>query len=302
MIQNPTYEQLLAENTVLREENRELRIRLGLELTEPPQEPEVPSPSTEKEQPLYQDATVMQSSQTDDKIVLFLSLFRGREDVYAKRWHSNKSGKSGYSPVCLNEWESRICDKRKYKCNACPNRKLAALDRKAIFNHLSGNSPTATDVVGLYPMTEDECCYFLAIDFDDDEWQKDITAFRHACGELGLSAAVERSRSGNGGHAWFFFDEKIPAATARKFGSGLLTYAMNRRHEIKFKSYDRLFPNQDTMPSGGFGNLIALPLQGLARKKGNSLFVDDSFLPYTDQWAFLSCVPKSRQPPLQVVV
>lgn len=141
-------------------------------------------------------------------------------------------------------------------------------------------------------MTADECCWFLSIDFDDDDWQKDVSAFRNVCTELGLTASVERSRSGNGSHIWFFFEDKIPALTARKFGSALLTKAMSRHHEIKFNSYDRLFPNQDTMPNGGFGNLIALPLQGLARKNGNSLFVDSDFIPYPDQWAFLSCVPK----------
>ena len=141
-------------------------------------------------------------------------------------------------------------------------------------------------------MTEDECCYFLAIDFDGGDWQKDVAAFRVTCTELSLFVTAERSRSGDGGHVWFFFDSKIPASTTRKFGSALLTQAMNRRHEIKFKSYDRLFPNQDTMPSGGFGNLIALPLQGMARKNDNSLFVDEHFEPYADQWTFLSSIPK----------
>jgi len=221
-----------------------------------------------------------------------MSVFRGREDVYAKRWYSAKTEKSGYTPVCLNEWESGLCDKRKYKCNNCPNRNLAPLDKNAIFQHLSGKSKTGADVVGLYPMTADECCWFLAIDFDDDDWQKDVSAFRNVCTELGLAAAVERSRSGNGGHVWFFFEDKVSAAIARKFGSALLTKAMSKHHEIKFNSYDRLFPNQDTMPNGGFGNLIALPLQGLARKNEKSLFVDNNFIPYPDQWAFLSCVPK----------
>ena len=150
----------------------------------------------------------------------------------------------------------------------------------------------ADDVIGLYPMTEDECCFFFAIDFDDENWQRDVAALRAVCTDLRLTAYVERSCSGNGGHVWFFFEDKIPAAIARKFGSSLLTEAMDRNHEIKFKSYDRFFHNQDTMPTGGFGNLIALPLQGLARKSGNSLFIDENFIPYPDQWAFLSYAKK----------
>jgi len=285
----PSYEQLLAENNALREENLLLRQRLGMD---EPVSSTTPGPIIEAVSDLFSEASIPQSSPTDKKIDLFMSLFRGREDVYAKRWYSVKSEKSGYSPVCLNEWERGLCDKRKYKCNVCPNRNLAPLNKNAIFSHLSGNSQTAADVIGIYPMTEDECCYFLAIDFDDNDWQRDVTAFRSACAELGLTTYVERSRSGNGGHVWFFFEDKIPAATARKFGSALLTAAMNRTHEIKFKSYDRLFPNQDTMPNGGFGNLIALPLQGLARKSDNSLFVDENFIPYPDQWASLSCAEK----------
>lgn len=283
-----SYEQLLAENTSLREENRILRQRLGIKAAEPLQSESTSVP----ESSLFSNSEVTQTSSIDEKIDLFMSLFRGREDVYAKRWYSVKNEKSGYSPVCLNEWEPQLCDKRKYKCNSCPNRNLAPLDRNAIFQHLSGKSQTAADVVGMYPMTSDECCFFLAIDFDDDDWQKDIIAFCSTCKELGIATAVERSRSGNGGHVWFFFKEKISAVTARKFGSALLTHAMSLHHEIKFKSYDRLFPNQDTMPNGGFGNLIALPLQGLARKDGNSLFVDENFTPYPDQWAFLSCLSK----------
>jgi superfamily II DNA or RNA helicase len=144
-------------------------------------------------------------------------------------------------------------------------------------------------------MTEDECTWFLAIDFDGDEtsdWKKDISAFRNSCKRLGFDVSVERSRSGSGAHAWFFFAEKISAADARRFGSVLLTSAMENRHEIQFSSYDRLFPNQDTMPNGGFGNLIALPLQGQARKKGNSVFIDEQFMPYDDQWAYLSGIKK----------
>lgn len=286
-----SYDQLLAENIELREQVKNLQEKLHQ------YEPHVlhpvePEPIISESAVIVQDATVIRSSSTDDKVDLFMSLFRGRDDVYAKRWYSIKTEKSGYQPVCLNEWEHGLCDKKKYKCNNCPNRKLSALNKNAIFAHLSGKSQTGIDVVGLYPMTTDECCYFLAIDFDDDEWQRDVAAFRNTCAELGITAYAERSRSGNGGHVWFFFEDKISVTIARKFGSALLTEAMSRNHEIKFKSYDRLFPNQDTMPNGGFGNLIALPLQGLARKSGNSLFIDENFNSYQDQWAFLSSIQK----------
>jgi superfamily II DNA or RNA helicase len=288
-----SYEQLLAENAALQKEITLLRQRLCIEdsqVSNP--EPSIVSESQEVQSNQTTNSEVIQSSTAEEKIELFMMLFRGRNDVYAKRWYSTKSKKSGYSPVCLNEWDHRVCDKLKYKCNNCPHRNLALLDRKVIYSHLSGQSQTATDVVGLYPMTADECCYFLAIDFDDDDWQKDVDAFRCTCAELGVIAHVERSRSGNGAHVWFFFENKIPASIARKFGSALLTEAMSRNHEIRFNSYDRLFPNQDTMPNGGFGNLIALPLQGFARKSGNSLFVDESFLPYYDQWAYFSGIQK----------
>jgi hypothetical protein len=283
---NPTYEQLLVENIALREEVKMLRYKLGIE-EKPPLQPE-----PQKMPNSFPEATVTQSSPPDEKINLFMSLFRGREDVYAKRWFSVKNKSSGYSPVCLNEWKTGVCNKGKHRCNKCSNRNFAKLSRNAVFAHLSGNSETANDVIGIYPMTEDEYCYFLAIDFDDDDWRRDITVFRKTCNDLELTANVERSRSGNGGHVWFFFVDKIPAVNARKFGSALLTEAMSLNHGIKFNSYDRLFPNQDVMPNGGFGNLIALPLQGLARKNHNSEFVDEDFNHYPDQWAFLSCVKK----------
>jgi hypothetical protein len=136
----------------------------------------------------------------------------------------------------------------------------------------------------------DETCLLLAVDFDEEDWQKDISAFRLVCKELNIPVAIERSRSGNGAHAWFFFDEAVPATSARKLGNTLLTKAMSVRHKIKFTSYDRMFPNQDFMPKGGFGNLIALPLQGGARKNGNSEFIDENFQSYPDQWAYLASI------------
>jgi hypothetical protein len=237
---------------------------------------------------LFSDATINNHSTPSEKITLFRSLFRGREDVYARRYYNFKSESAGYVPVCRNEWASGICNKKAYSCGRCPNRDFLPLTDEAIYKHLEGKDEHGRDVVGIYPMLEGETTYFLAVDFDGENWQQDIKAFRAACSEFETDVAVERSRSGNGAHAWFFFEEPVPSATARKFGSGLLTRAMEKRHEIRFKSYDRLFPSQDTMPSGGFGNLIALPLQGRARKNGNSLFVDDDFVPFTDQWAYLS--------------
>jgi len=300
----PTYEQLLAENIALREENLRLRQRLGMEdsnapadhcsqdalaFTIPEHQPPESPPSL---QPQFPDAAVHHRSSVDDKIDLFMTLFRGREDIYARRYHNQKTGKEGYVPACRNEWVYGVCDKKKNKCGTCPNRSFIPFSRDVVYRHLSGKKADSTDVAGLYPLTKDECCYFLAIDFDDGAWQSDITAFRSTCKEYGLTPAVERSRGGNGGHVWFFFEDKISAATARKFGSALLTQAMARRHEIEFKSYDRLLPNQDIMPKGGFGNLIALPLQGARRKEDNSVFVDDNFVSYDDQWAFLSCIER----------
>ncbi len=156
-----------------------------------------------------------------------------------------------------------------------------------IENHLLGN-----ETIGVYPLLPDETCWFLAVDFDKKTWQEDSRAFMDTCRELNVPAALERSRSGNGGHVWIFFDRAIPAITARKLGCVVLTRTMERRHQLGLDSYDRFFPSQDTMPKGGFGNLIALPLQGVPRKTGNSVFVDTNFEPYPDQWGFLSTLER----------
>jgi superfamily II DNA or RNA helicase len=151
-------------------------------------------------------------------------------------------------------------------------------------------------------MLQDETCHFLAVDFDEADWQNDISVFRDICIELSIPVAVERSRSGKGGHVWFFFETFVSAALARKFGTILLTAAMNKRHEIQFQSYDRLFPSQDTMPKGGLGNLIALPLQKTAREKSNSEFVDAHFQSYEDQWSFLSTIQRISHNRIEEVV
>ena len=206
---------------------------------------------------------------------------------YAKRWENKNKGSSGYSPACGNEWIPGLCQKPKIKCSACKNKNYLKLDRQAIEGHLRGKT-----VIGIYPLLSDERCWFLAMDFDGEGWQQDITTIREVCSENKMPVAVERSRSGDGAHIWFFFEQPITALTARKFGSALLTAAMNRRHQISFKSYDRLFPNQDTMPKGGFGNLIALPLQKEARENNNSVFIDENSCPFSDQWTFLSSITR----------
>ncbi len=188
---------------------------------------------------------------------------------------------------CLNQWQAGLCGKPKIRCAKCANKLYAVLDERAIEDHLRGNI-----VAGIYPMLPDETCYFLAMDFDEAAWQDDISMVREVCAEFDIPMAVERSQSGNGGHVWFFFEDRLPAALARKFGTALVTFCMNRRHEIPFKSYDRLFPSQDTMPKGGVGNLIALPFQKSARKNNNSEFIDENFESYDDQWAFLASIEK----------
>lgn len=237
-------------------------------------------------------APVHTHSSTQEKIDCFLSMFKGREDLYARRYHSFKTGKSGYTPACKNEWEPDLCDKKRHKCPDCPHREFLPLTVETVKAHLIGQDPFCRDVAAIYPMLEDNTTHLLVADFDEENWQADVNAFRQCCKEVGLTPAVERSRSGNGAHVWFFFSEPVQAADARKLGSGLLTQTMSSRHELSFSSYDRLFPSQDFVPKGGFGNLIALPFQGQAQKNRNTLFVDEDLTPYPDQWAFLSSLPK----------
>jgi len=287
------YQELITENKNLRAEIAMLKAESGI-LEKPLLNPQ--SPSSEIKLPL-QTATHVSGTDnlhaglsyfanSSDKITFFMSLFKGRDDVYAQRWQ-NKDGRFGYTPCCLNEWKKGLCRKPLVKCSECEEKSFDGLNQKVIEAHLRGNT-----VVGIYPLLQDETCYFLAIDFDDKGWQKDVSSLRDTCLAFDIPVAIERSRSGNGAHAWFFFQNRIPAPLVRKFGSALLTYSMSKRHEISFKSYDRFFPNQDTMPKGGLGNLIALPLQKKARDQGNSVFVDENFKQYDDQWCFLRTLGK----------
>ena len=222
-----------------------------------------------------------------EKVALFRSLFRGRDDVFPVLWTSTKTGHTGYSPACSNEWTPGVCEKPRVRCGECPNQAFVPVSDRVILDHLQGRH-----VAGVYPLLADETCWFLAADFDKAEWKKDVAAFRDACRGAGLPVAVERSRSGNGAHAWFFFDAPVSAAVARRMGCYLITQAMSRRHGLDMTSYDRLFPNQDTMPRGGFGNLIALPLQHGPRAKDNTVLIDEDFDPFPDQWAYLAGVQR----------
>jgi superfamily II DNA or RNA helicase len=221
------------------------------------------------------------------RIALFRSLFSGREDVYAKRWTS-ADGRSGYSPAALMDWtaihSSNPEDRKKV---VRQTRTFLPLSDTVVESHLFGK-----ETIGVYPLLPDETCWFLAVDFDKKSWQEDARAYIDTCAGMGIPVVLERSRSGNGGHIWIFFDQPLPAVTARKMGSAILTRTMDRRHQLGLDSYDRFFPSQDTMPKGGFGNLIALPLQFGPRKQGNSVFLDADFAPYPDQWAYLFSIKR----------
>jgi len=224
-----------------------------------------------------------------EKVKLFRSLFRGREEVYPTRFVGKKTGKPGYAPACRNKFVKGVCDLPKVKCGECPNQAFIPFDDAAVLGHLCGRH-----VMGVYPLLDDETCWFLAVDFDKSTWTEDVSAFVETCRRVGLPASVERSRSGNGAHVWFFFSSPVQASIARKMGCYLITETMSRRHQLSMESYDRLFPSQDTMPRGGFGNLIALPLQHEPRQRGNSVFLDEQLQPRPDdqQWTYLASVTR----------
>ena len=246
---------------------------------------------------------VNQSAPPEAKIALFRSLFRGREDVYPRRFENRRTGKTGYAPACANEWVRGICEKPRVKCAECPHQRFLPVTDDVIRWHLSGRNDAGEPfVAGVYPLLLDETCFFVAIDFDKGSWRDDAAAFLDTCHRLSLPAVLERSRSGQGAHVWLFFDEALPAALGRRLASHVVTETMEHRPDLGFNSYDRLFPNQDTLPHGGFGNLIALPLQKGPRGHGHSLFLDSHFEPWSDQWAFLASVRKVTRANVESIV
>jgi hypothetical protein len=198
-----------------------------------------------------------------EKVDLFRKLFAGRPDVFALRWDNTKDGRSGYAPACSNEWAPGICGKPKIKCGACPNQAFIPVSDEVIKRHLRGyiaSSNRRDFVMGAYPLLQDDTCWFLAADFDGEQWATDALAYVQTCNSRNVPAALERSRSGQGGHVWIFFSAPIAAREARQLGAALMTETMERRPEIGFASYDRFFPNQDFMPAGGGGGSVTSSL------------------------------------------
>ena len=226
----------------LREENERLKALLtqhGIPWEE--------APATESPETHPKSASIQTHFTTADKVALFRRLFRGREDVYPHRWESAR-GLSGYTPACDNEWKPGVCHKPKVKCGDCNQRQLVPVTDQVIYDHLAGKQ-----TIGVYPLLSDDSCYFLAADFDEANWQEDAKAFIQSCRELSIPAALEISSSGNGAHAWIFFAVPVPARETRQLGAALISHTCDRTRQLSLASYDRLFPNQDTMPKGGLG-------------------------------------------------
>jgi superfamily II DNA or RNA helicase len=275
---DPELEEMQRELARLREENAELRRRLGMSVAEP-----TLSYSEKSEESSLGGASVSlltADSSTREKILLFRNLFRGREDVFAVFWTNERSGKKGYSPAAKDPWNSGKSKAKEY----------LPLTDQVIHDHLAGEK-----VIGCYPLQKDNSCWFLACDFDKDGWILDSMAFLNIARQFGVPAYLERSRSGKGGHVWIFFSSSVPAISARQLGMRLLKATMDVRADVDLSSYDRFFPNQDYVPTGGFGNLIALPLQKKSRVRGNTEFInpeDRELRPYLDQWTFLSGIKR----------
>ena len=253
--------------------------------------------SSKPQEPADQNGNNSLSYTATEKADLFLKLFRARESVYPKLWENPKTGKKGYAPACRNEWIRGICEKPKVKCSECTHQNFPPLDREAVLDHLRGRQ-----TIGTYAICEDNMCVFLAADFDGAGWQKDILAYKRAAESMAIHVSIERSRSGNGAHAWIFFAEHVPAILARHLGTIIVSKACAQHPTMSLATYDRFFPNQDILPQGGFGNLIALPLQHKPRQKGNTLFLDNALSPFPDPWQHLTEVRTLTRHELDAII
>ena len=282
------YDELYEKYKILQLENKRLKVEIqqfrAKLISEKPEEYCTDNSNLPKEDIVEQpNMLITQNRSSKEKIELFQSLFKGRTDVCAKRWKN----KPGYSPFCYNDFKPGICNKPKIKCTECKHSNFAPLNEEQIKNHLLGKH-----VLGLYPMTTNDTCFLLAMDFDESTWGEDIKVVMKVCNKNNIPVYAERSRSGDGCHLWFFFMQEMKAALARKFGTIILNLAMQECGNIKFDSYDRLFPSQDFLQKDGFGNLIAFPLQKEAREQGNSVFVDENLNEIDDQWSYLSQIKR----------
>lgn len=225
----------------------------------------------------------------EQQLEVFKNLFRGREDVFAMRWQSADGNRKGYTPVCKNEWKNGLCLKLgRGKCRDCSNKEYASLNDFYLAEHLSGKK-----AYGLYPLLSDNTSYFLAVDFDGKNWQKDVQKFIKICKEYGLEANIERSNSGNGAHAWFFLEDKYPAEKSRFIFQALLEKIGAIDKFSPDASFDRIFPSQDSLDKDGIGNLILLPLQGNSKEMGNTVFMKSNLSePIENQWSYLSGITK----------
>jgi len=289
---------LRKENALLKNENIRLKEQLNLLRAKGNSSPYATASSAsivKEDSGVYITA---KSAQADANlhIKLFRDLFVGRDDVYAEHW-CGKDGKSNYSPAKTHDWNKHAVDPKTKKKICSESCQLLPLTDKVIAEHLSGKR-----IIGVYPLLPDDSCKFLAVDFDKSTWKEDCLAFLETCDQLSVPAYLERSRSGSGGHIWIFFNKLISASLARKLGTYIVTRTKERHYQLSFDSYDRLFPNQDTLPRGGFGNLIALPLQANAAKSGNSVFVDRNFQPVDDQWTLLAKAIQINQSKVEEVV
>jgi len=238
----------------------------------------------------------------------FLMFCRGRKEVYDLRYTNPKTGKTGYYTQCHNRWDSRCHIQRKdgVRCKDCDIQSYKPITLNVIKSHMMGLDPNGNDVVAIYPMLENNMCQLLVFDFDnhskgseqndhansDEDWKEEVNALRQICKNLGVDCVVERSRSGKGAHLWIFFKEMVPAKLARKFGYALLEKGAESVNLKSFRYYDRMIPTQDALPEGGLGNVIALPLQGLALREGNSAFVDENWNAYEKQLHVLARIKR----------